>query len=123
MKNLRVRIASAVLTLMLLLTVTGVVSVRRSCAHLIAQTEAVMQAVEAGGKDAAAEPIEKLEAEWRRYSRRMHLFVPNQPLSELNTEILRLDALRQADCDELTATLAGITAHLQWIRGMELSVM
>lgn len=115
MKNLRVWIAAGILCAVLLLTVYSAAAVRRSCALLIRQTEAVMQA-----DDPAAE-IEKLTEAWRRQSRLLHYFVPNQLLTELNTAILRLDALCAAQSDELPAALYGIRAELLWIRCKELT--
>ena len=116
MKNLRVRIAALILCTVLLLTVLSATAVRKSCKLLIRQTEAVLQS------DDPAAGIEALEAEWRRQSRVLHFFVPNQPLTELNTAILRLDALCAAQSDALPAELNGIIAELQWIRGKELTV-
>ena len=115
MKNLRVRIAALILSLLLLLTTGSVAAVRKSCTVLIRQTEAVLTA-----QDTAAE-IEALANEWRRQSVLLHFFVPNQPLTELNTAILRLTALCTKQSDELPAELHGILASLEWIRGRELT--
>ena len=115
MKNLRVRTAAALLCIILLLSGISAAAVRKSCTVLIRQTEAVLAA------DDPAEAIGTLTAEWRRQSVLLHRFVPNQPLTELNAGILRLDALCASQSDELSAELHGILAELQWIRGRELS--
>ena len=99
----------------LLLSGFSAAAVRKSCTVLIARSEAVLTAAE------PAAAIETLTAEWRRQSRLLHYFVPNQPLTELNTAILRLDALQAEQSDELSAELHGIIAALQWIRGRELT--
>ena len=115
MKNLRVRIAALILSLLLLLTAGSAAAVRKSCTILIRQTEAVLTAHD------PAEEIAALADEWRRQSVLLHFFVPNQPLTELNTAILRLDALCAEQSDELPAELHGILASLEWIRGRELT--
>ena len=115
MKNLRVRIAAVILCANLLVSGYSAAAVRRSCTRLIQQSEAVLTA-----ENRPAE-IEALTAQWRRESRLLHFFVPNQPLTELNTAILRLDALQAEQSDELSAELHGIIAALQWIRGRELT--
>ena len=115
MKNLRVCIAALILCAVLLLTVFSAAAVRKSCTLLIAQTEAVLAAEE------PAEAIAVLQNEWRRQSRLLHFFVPNQPLTDLNTAVLRLDALCSVGSDALTAELNGIAAELKWIRGRELT--
>ena len=94
MKHLRVRIAAALLCIILLLSGISATAVRKSCAVLIRRTEAVLDTEHPGTE------IEALTGEWRRQSILLHLFVPNQPLTDLNTAVLRLE----------------------WIRGRELSV-
>lgn len=115
MKNLRVRIAAGMLCVIVLLSGISAAAVRKSCSMLITQTDAVLTA------DDPAAAIEALTDEWRRQSVLLHLFVPNQPLTELNTAILRLDALYAVQSDELPAELHGITAELKWIHGRELT--
>ncbi|MBR5363874.1 MAG: hypothetical protein IK134_11200 [Oscillospiraceae bacterium] len=115
MKNLRVWIAAGLLCAIVLLSCFSAAAVRKSCTLLIAQTEAVLTA------DDPAAAIEALTEEWHRQSVLLHLFVPNQPLTELNTAILRLDALYAVQSDALPAELHGIAAALKWIRGRELT--
>ena len=59
---------------------------------------------------------------WRRYSIPLHLFVPNQPLTDLNETVFGLRAMYTDRCDELRAELAAVRADLEWIRGQELSL-
>ena len=113
MKNTRVRIAFTVLFGMAALTGYSVRTVRRGCRALLAQTEAVMQT--ASQNQAPEAEIAELEALWKQQSRRLHLFLPNQTLMELNASIARLDALSDADCDELTAELCAVRADLLWL--------
>ena len=115
MKHLRVRIAAALLCIILLLSGISATAVRKSCAVLIRRTEAVLDTEHPGTE------IEALTGEWRRQSILLHLFVPNQPLTDLNTAVLRLDALCSVGSDALTAELNGIAAELKWIRGRELT--
>lgn len=116
MNNLRVRIAVLILCTLTLLSIFSVVAVRKSCAALIAQTEAVLTA-----DDPAAE-IDALTAKWNRQRVLLHFFVPNQSLTDLNSAISQLDALYAAKSDTLSSELHAIIAGLQWIRSTELSI-
>ena len=119
MKNKRIRTALAVLGIIFLLMLGTVLTVRHCCGRLLRQTDRILAAL---GTEQTAAEIEMLEAEWRRYSIPLHLFVPNQPLSDLNETIFRLNALYTGRCDELRAELCAVKADLQWIRGQELSL-
>lgn len=113
MKNTRVWIAAAILCGLILLTVYSILAVQHSCTELTAQTERIIQAV---AEHAAPEQeITELEQLWHKNSRLLRLFLPNTPLMELNETILRLNALCESDCDELTAELSAVTANLQWL--------
>ncbi|MBR6106502.1 MAG: DUF4363 family protein [Oscillospiraceae bacterium] len=116
-KSTRTGIAAVLLAGITLLSVRSAFAVRRSCRRLLACTEAI-QAETAD----AADKIEALEACWRRECRLLHFFVPNQPLTDLNAAILRLDALNSGQSDELSAALEAVRADLLWISGRELSV-
>ncbi|MBR4200800.1 MAG: DUF4363 family protein [Oscillospiraceae bacterium] len=113
MKNMRVRIAFTVFCGMTVLTGYSVRAVHNSCGMLIAQTEKIMQT--AAQQRNPEQEIAALEALWEKQSRKLHLFLPHQTLMELNASVARLDALRDADCDELTAELCAVRADLQWI--------
>ena len=119
MKNKRIRTALAALCIIMLLMLGSVVTVRHCCGRLLGQTDRVIAAI--GSEQTAAE-IEALEAEWRRYSIPLHMFVPNQPLTDLNKSVFRLQAMHRASCDELRAELCAVKADLEWIRGQELSL-
>lgn len=116
MRNLRVWTAAAILCGLILLTVCSVRSVRQSCRALTEQTARIRQAV-AEQQSPEAE-IAALERVWREKSPRLQLFLPNAPLMELNGTIMRLRAMDEADCDELTAELAAIEANLKWLSEM-----
>lgn len=119
MKNKRIRTALAVLCIIMLLMLGSVVTVRHCCGRLLRQTDRITASL--GTAQTAAE-IEALESDWRRYSIPLHLFVPNQPLTDLNQTIFRLQALQSEACDELRAELCAVKADLEWIRGQELSL-
>lgn len=116
-KSTRTGIAAVLLAGITLLSFRSASAVRKSCGRLLACTEAV----QAAQGDASAE-IGALEACWRKESRLLHFFVPNQPLTDLNEAILRLDALNRSQSDELTAELDAVRADLLWISGHEASV-
>ncbi len=117
--NRRICTALAVLSMVILLMTGSVLTVQHCCGRLLRQTERV--AASLGTEQTAAE-IKALEAQWRRYSIPLHLFVPNQPLTDLNETVFRLEALNTDRCDELRAELAAVRADLEWIRGQELSL-
>ena len=119
MKNRRICTAIAVLSAVILLMAGSVLTVQHCCGRLLGQTGRVEASL---GTEQAAAEIEALEAQWRRYSIPLHLFVPNQPLTDLNETIFRLNALYTERCDELRAELSAVRADLEWIRGQELSL-
>ena len=119
MKNKRIRTAAAVLGVILLLMLGSVLTVRHCCGRLLRQTGRVLESL---GTESTAAEIQTLEADWRRYSIPLHLFVPNQPLTDLNETIFRLEALYADRCEELRAELCAVKADLEWIRGQELSL-
>lgn len=119
MKNARICTALAVLSMIILLMVGSVLTVQHCCGRLLLQAERIEASL---GTEQAAEEIEALEASWRRYSIPLHLFVPNQPLTDLNETVFRLRAMHTDGCDELRAELAAVRADLEWIRGQELSL-
>ncbi len=116
MSNLRVRIAVLILGGLILLSLFSAAAVRGSCAELIAQAETVLTA-----NDPKTE-IDSLIREWNQQRVLLHFFVPNQPMTELNSAILQLDALYDAKSDTLSSELHAIIARLQWIHRTELSV-
>lgn len=116
MSNLRVRIASLLLCGFSLLSIFSAFTVRKSCSVLIALTETVLSA------DDPVSAIHALTDEWDKQYLPLHFFVPNQSLSDLNTRIMKLDALNTADHAALPAELHSIIAELQWLRHTELSV-
>ena len=113
MKNTRVRIAFTVLCGLTALTGYSVLAVRSGCAELLAQTEKIMQTAER--QEETAGEIAALEALWQKQSRKLHLFLPNQSLMELNASVARLGALSEADSDELTAERSAVRADLEWL--------
>ena len=119
MKNKRIRTAIAVLCGIILLMTGSVITVRHCCGRLLLQTGRILDAI---GTEQAAAEIEALEADWRRYSIPLHLFVPNQPLTDLNKTVFRLQAMNADGCDDLRAELCAVRADLEWIRGQELSL-
>ena len=113
MKNKRIRTAAAVLGGIILLMTGSVITVRHCCGRLLRQTGKILDAI---GTEQAAAEIEALEADWRRYS------IPNQPLTDLNKTVFRLQAMNADGCDDLRAELCAVRADLEWIRGQELSL-
>lgn len=119
MRNTRIRTAAAVFGGIILLMTGSVITVRHCCGRLLRQTEKIFDVL---GTEQAAQEIGALEAEWKRYSIPLHLFVPNQPLTDLNKTVFRLQAMNADGCDELRAELCAVRADLEWIRGQELSL-
>ena len=113
-KSTRVFIAEMLLAGITLLSVWSAFAVRRSCDRLLACTDAALAS--------PAEQLCALRECWRAESRLLHYFVPNQPLTDLNKAILRLDALSQSQSDELHAELYAVRADLLWIREHEMTV-
>ena len=115
MRNARIRTAFFVLSGILLLMGASVLTVRGCCKHLIVQADAVLAAADT---EAA---ITALEQTWKRESRLLRFFIPNQQLMELNAEIMQLQAHEAADTGELAAGVCAVKADLEWMRGKELT--
>ena len=122
MSNKRIRTALAVLLMLVLLMTGSVVTVRYCCSRLLRGTDQVLESLDVQQADAVSDAIAELEANWRRYSIPLHLFVPNQPLTDLNKSVFRLGAMQQDGCDELRAELCAVKADLEWIRGQEMTL-
>lgn len=122
MSNKRIRTALAVLLMLVLLMTGSVVTVRYCCGRLLRGTDLVLESLDVQQADAVSDAIAELEANWRRYSIPLHLFVPNQPLTDLNKSVFRLGAMQQDGCDELRAELCAVKADLEWIRGQEMTL-
>lgn len=121
MKNTRTFIALLLLCGLLLVTAVSGVTVHRVCGRLLDAAEQVADVLREHPDDAPA-AIEALERQWQRDSAKLRLFVPNETLVDLNETVARLDAMREAECDELTAELTAIRADLLWIRAREHTV-
>ncbi|MBR6717518.1 MAG: DUF4363 family protein [Oscillospiraceae bacterium] len=122
MSNKRIRTALAVLLMLVLLMICSVVTVRHCCGRLLRGTDLVLESLDSQQENAVSDAIEALEANWRRYSIPLHLFVPNQPLTDLNKSVFRLGAMQKDGCDELRAELCAVKADLEWIRGQEMTL-
>lgn len=121
MSNKRIRIAFFVLCGILALTVWAFASVQRQCGALIRHTENILQILKSENGN-PEDAIALLADTWQSDSFWLHLFVPDQPLNDLNRAIARLPALYDADCDELTSELCAIRADLQWICQQDMTV-
>lgn len=122
MKNGRVKIALGVFLSIILLTVLSVVTVRRSCMHLIGDALVIADAAEREDDPATRAAIDILQQDWKHESNILRFFVPCETLSSLNQSVFRLEPLYDAGCDELRSELQAVKAALQWIHGMELTV-
>ncbi|MBQ8923002.1 MAG: DUF4363 family protein [Oscillospiraceae bacterium] len=122
LRNTRMRIAICLLTAIILMCFWSAIQVRKSCDRLLKCTDAAIYAADTLHKENLAGELGAIVRRWKKDSPLLHLFVPAQPLTDLNEAILRLEALDAADSDELTAELCAVRADLLWIRGHELTV-
>lgn len=122
LKNTRIRVAMLLFAGISVLALWSAMTVRQCCNRLLTGTNAVIAAIRAEDNAQTADKIDALIQLWKSDSAAMHLFVPYQPLTDLNETILRLPALNDVQSDELEAELYAVRADLLWIREHELTL-
>lgn len=112
--------AFALLSAIIIWSVTGIFIVRKENNNLIEIIERIEAYCEADDMTSAEELAGQLEAMWRRYERKMSLIVADEKLTDLSVAVSKIKPYCRDANDELLAELENIKRQLELVYKSEL---
>lgn len=116
----RVAIAAALLAAIMICSTASALIIRAENRELAAVTEEISEYSKAGDTEKAAEAAERFTELWKRFERKMSVFVRDDKLGELSASAAKVPAYIAAANDELDAELESIRRRLDLIYRSEL---
>lgn len=116
----RVAIAAALLAAIMICSAASALIIRAENRELAAVTEEISEYSRAGDAKKAAEAAERFTELWKRFERKMSVFVRDDKLGELSASAAKVPAYIAAANDELDAELESIRRRLDLIYRSEL---
>lgn len=118
----RVMTAAVILTAVMLCSAASILTIRAENMELTAVLAEISEYSRAGDTEKASAAAERFTGMWRRFERKMSVFVRDDRLGELSASAAKVPAYITAANDELDSELESIRRRLDLIYRSELPV-
>lgn len=111
----RVRIAAAILSVLIIMSVGAVFLVRHQCRHVLSVLEQLELAADREDTEQAKQLCNAAQERWEEVQGILMCVVSHEKLTQADQAFCRLCPLLEEDCDEFEAELAMVQAMIQHI--------
>lgn len=119
----RIKICAVLLGLITAGSVLSLIFMKNETERIIDILSETEQLVQAGEREKAMEMAKYLESRWEDYQSFASIFVRNEKISNVQTSMVRLYYMIEADSEELGGEFANTRSGLEWIVESEIPVI
>ena len=115
----RVKISTAILLLLVGISVFSSIWVNRSCDNMLGEIDIIHELVENEDNESAAENARKMNADWERFREKASVLLKYDKLVEIDRLCSRIVHLAENEEDEMAAELAELRDMLEMLKSGE----